>query len=331
MTLVPAGCQDQPDVSVIIPLHRDSQRFRECLHRCLSMPTTVAFEVVVVSDHLPSDLPAEVVQIGTGSPTDTSPAVKRDVAAAVARGHIMAYLDDDAYPAHDWLEKAVGVIYEGPVDAVGGPGVTPPDSPWRERLGGAVYESCLGSGWLRYRFSPVWPPRDVDDLPAYNLLIRRGAVEAVGGWKSTFYGGEDTKLCVALVEEGLRLRYDPSVLVNHFRRPVFKAHMRQVANVGRHRGYFIRRYPETSRRLIYLLPAIFTIVTVPLSLLIGKAALRSPRRAATMFVSGWLTVSVVASRRAGAAALLFPVALACHHLAYGFSVLRGLFGRPIEF
>jgi glycosyltransferase involved in cell wall biosynthesis len=331
MTFVPVDSQDQPEVSVIIPLHRDNPRFRVCLHRCMSMPTTVAFEVVVVSDRLPTDLPATVVQIATGSPSDSSPAVKRDVAAAVARGGIFAYLDDDAYPAPDWLDQGVAILSGGSVEAVGGPGVTPPGSPWRERLGGAVYESRLGSSALRYRFWPIWPPRDVDDMPAYNLLVRRTALEGVGGWQSTFYGGEDTKLCMALVERGLNLRYDPLVLVHHFRRPVFKAHMRQVANVGRHRGYFMRLYPQTSRKPIYLLPTVFTVALAPLSYLLGKAALRSPRRGGATVASGWLVLSAFAMRKAGAAALLFPAALACHHVAYGVSMLRGLFGRPIEF
>ena len=45
-------------------------------------------------------------------------------------------------------------------------------------------------------------PRTVDDYPAYNLFVRREALEHVGGWGTTFYGGEDTVLCLKLAEAG---------------------------------------------------------------------------------------------------------------------------------
>ena len=90
-----------------------------------------------------------------------------------------------------------------------GPGVTPPGSGWRERAGGAFYESPFGSGGLRFRFTPLGAPRDVDDFPAYNLFVRTDELRAIGGWDSSFYGGEDTKVCLALRRAGHRIVYDP--------------------------------------------------------------------------------------------------------------------------
>ena len=137
-----------------------------------------------------------------------------------------------------------------------GPGVTPPNSPVLERAGGAFYESALGSGGLRYRFRPLGEVREIDDYPAYNFFVRTEALRSVRGWDSRFYGGEDTKLCLALHEAGHRLVYDPDVVVYHHRRPLFAPHMRQVGNVGRHRGYFVRAFPGTSARPIYFAPSL---------------------------------------------------------------------------
>ena len=319
-----------PRFSMVIPLHRDGPRFRDCLEHARALVRDGGAEVIVVSDQ-PVELPDDVVAVTTGSSRDTSPAVKRDAAMPVAAGRVLAFIDDDAYPAPDWLERAGAALGEQGVGGVGGPGLTPPRSPWRERLGGAVYESRLGSGPLRHRFLPLPPTRYADDLPAYNLLIRREALEEIGGWGTTFYGGEDTELCLRLLRAGHRLRYDPSVRVFHHRRPVFRAHMRQIGNVGRHRGFFVRRYPATSRRPVYFLPVALTVGMLPALGVLVVAAVQWPGPVAAGLGAGWVVLSATAAPRAGWAAAAFPIALLCHHLAYGLNFIRGLFGRPIEF
>jgi cellulose synthase/poly-beta-1,6-N-acetylglucosamine synthase-like glycosyltransferase len=244
VAFVSARSEVIPRVSVVVPLHRDGSVFRRCLREIVEMKSEQSFEVVVVSDRVVTHLPAGVAFASTGSQADTSPAEKRDKAVFLARGEYLAFIDDDAYPRSDWLDSALLALVRTGAVAVGGPGVTPPDSPWRERMGGAVYESRLGSGPLRHRFVSVAPPLFSDDLPAYNLVISREALEAVGGWSSTFYGGEDTKLCLTLVQAGFRLLYDPQVVVFHNRRPILIPHLRQVANVGRHSLFAsIRRLP----------------------------------------------------------------------------------------
>lgn len=316
-------------MSFIVPLHRDGPQFRSCLAAYARVASAVPFEVVVVSDGEVAPLPADVVHTTTGSASDTSPAVKRDVGAKAARGRILGYIDDDAYPNDDWVDVVVDALEDAEIDGLGGPGLTPPGSPWRERLGGAVYESRLGSGPLRHRFVPVAPARDCDDLPAFNFAVRRESLESVGGWNSTFYGGEDTKVCLELRRSGSRLCYLPTMIAYHHRRPIFRAHLRQVANVARHRGFFVRRHPATSRKLIYFLPAIGAAAAVPAGAISAVALTRSPRRAASVFLSAWLALSASAYRRAGPSSALFPAALVLHHLTYGLNFLRGLTGPEI--
>jgi glycosyltransferase involved in cell wall biosynthesis len=313
--------------SIVIPLHRPTPAFDACLAACLTLDHA-DFEVLVVSDR-PAELPADprVVSVVTGLPDDSSPAEKRDAALPHATGAAIAYLDDDAEPAPDWLRVAEAAFEDPEVAALGGPGVTPPGGGWRRRVGGAVYESALGSGPLRYRFAPA-PARVVDDYPAYNLIVRTEAVRRAGGWASTFYGGEDTRFCEELARIGVRVNYLPELVVRHHRRPVFRAHMRQVGNVGRHRGHFVRKHPETSRRLVYFAP-IAALVAAPLALAAGLARLRPGGRAAAL---GALYAGLAASSPAGGARerLAFPLALTAHHAAYGASFVAGLLTRRMD-
>jgi GT2 family glycosyltransferase len=329
MSVAPLGSA-VPDVSVIIPLHRDGPRFRGCLGRLLQLKCRVRFQVIVIADELPASLPPGVVGLATGSPVDTSPALKRDKAMSLARAPILAFLDDDAYPAEGWLDRALVILKDERVAGVGGPGLTPPDSTWRERLGGAVYESRLGSGPLRFRFVPTPPRRAVDDLPAYNLVLRRQALEDVGGWRSDFYGGEDTKLCLELTQVGHRVVYDPGVCVYHYRRPIMRAHLRQVGNVGRHRGYFVRRYARTSRRVVYFLPALLVVLLPAITVALVVAGLRWPSHALWLASVAWAFLSGSALRRAGFASLAFPLVLLTHHVTYGLNFIRGLLGPELQ-
>lgn len=313
--------------SIAIPLHRDNPSFRRCLDECLALDHP-DFEVVVVSDRevdLPDD--PRVVAVVGGRDDDSSPAEKRDLALTNASGDAIAYLDDDAYPPREWLRVAEAALGEEGVEAIGGPGVTPPGSSLPCRVGGAVYESTLGSGPLRFRFTPR-AAREVDDYPAYNLIVAAGAVRRVGGWASTFYGGEDTRFCERLAELGVRIHYRPDLLVYHHRRPVFRAHMRQIANVGRHRGYFARVYPGTSLRPVYFLPLVGVVGVLGVG-----AALTAARGVRTATLAGALayaTVGATSPARSIRERSLFPLALLAHHTSYGLAFLRGLVTKEME-
>lgn len=314
--------------SVIIPLHHDGPAFRSCLDGCLDLDHP-DFEVLVVSDR-PVDIPPPARLVLTGSGADTPPGVKRDIGIKHATGDVLAFIDDDAVPRSDWLLAADRALADPAAGAVGGPGLTPPNSGWRERAGGAFYESRLGSGPHRHRFVQL-RRREVDDHPAYNLVVRRAAIEQIGGWGTTFYGGEDTLVCLALVEAGWKLLYDPDVVVYHMRRPIWRQHLAQVGNVGRHRGFFVKAFPKTSLRPSYFLPSVGTLA---LGLLLAASVFRPEARP---LLAGSLAVFAVGGFVLGLAeqrdvflAVLLPAVAVFSHIAYGIQFIRGLFTRRLE-
>ena len=156
-------------------------------------------------------------------------------------------------------------------------------------------------------------------------------LEATGGFASTFYGGEDTKVCLAIVGMGRRIVYDPEVVVYHHRRALFTGHIRQVYNVGVHRGFFVKRFPETSRRALYFLPSAGLVAGL---ISITAAAAWPPLRPFVAVVAvTWMVLAFgsawLASRDVVVAAVA-SLGITATRLAYGLAFFRGLALRDLE-
>ena len=318
------------EVSVIIPLHRDSAQFRLNLQHLCGLRNSCRFEVIVVTDQKTVSALPGVTVIQTNLSFDSGPGVKRDIGFAAASGAILAYLDDDAFPSSDWIDRAVEffAVHEE-FAALGGPGVTPPDSAPLSRLGGAIYESRLGSGPFRNRFRSVGSdPLEVEEWPAFNCFVRRDALLAVGGWDTAIYGGEDTWLCERLRGAGYRIAYDPGLVVYHYRRSLLLPHLRQVANVGERRGSFARLQLRTSTSPYFYLPVLAVLVVVLGLPLMVVICIDSPDIMLLLFpIAGiaWLVFAGLWFGRLGIRAALLPIFIVCHHVAYGFAFGKGWF------
>lgn len=247
-----------PKVTIIIP-HRDSKYISECLDNCLDLDYP-DYEIIVVTS---SSLQAEHPKIMIIETSDISQAQKRDLAIAEAKGEICAFIDDDCFPRRDWLKNAIKYFSDLTIAGVGGPGLSPENDSILQKASGAIYESILLKSYRYLQKST----RFVDDYPAFNLLIRKAILQEIGGFRSTYRSGGDTKLCLEVMRSGKRIIYVGDVVVFHHRRPLFMPHLRQAFTYGRHRGHFAKKYPETSRRIEYFLPTILCSVILTMAVL----------------------------------------------------------------
>ena len=318
-----------PLVSVIVPCKAPGAVLTECLQAISNLTYPNVEAIVLPDDPVPDGLPGAVV-IPTGP---VGPANKRDRGADAARGEILAFIDDDAYPRADWLDRAVEIFAGPEVVAVCGPGVTPPTDGILAQASGWVYASLLGGGNYRYRVLPE-AARWVDDFPSMNFLVRRAAFESAGSFDTHFYPGEDTKLCLALLERGGKIRYDPDILVYHHRRNLFRPHLRQIVQYGIHRGHFARKYPRTSLRLSYLIPTLWVI-----GLVAGPLAIRNVGPLWTAYkvavvVYGLALAATggesVARTRQPMVAIMAILGVVATHAVYGVGFVRGFFSRTLR-
>ena len=241
--------------SIIIPVKYITDHLRETIKYCREVDYS-DFEIIVLPDDKVREEFSAVKFIPTGNIT---PSQKRDIGTKHSSGDILAFIDADAFPKKDWLKNASKYFKDESVGAVGGPGITPDDDDFLQKAGGEVYSSLLGGGKFTYRYKPQ-KKIEVDDFPSMNLLVRKSVLEDIGGFKTNFWPGEDTILCLNITKKlKKKIIYAPDVVVYHHRRPLLIPHLLQVYSYASHRGFFAKKYPQTSLRLIFFIPSLFVI------------------------------------------------------------------------
>jgi glycosyltransferase involved in cell wall biosynthesis len=321
---------NQPKVSVIIPLRRLGPYVREALAH-LAKQTYLNFDVYVVTDE-PEQVAQDGITVHCLASGPVPPNIKRMMAAEASDADVVALLDDDAYPVPEWLSAATAHFGDDDVVAVGGPGVTPPGDSPSQQVSGAIYASPLVSAGYVYRYLPG-VPRDVDDYPSCNLLVRREPFVRHVGECLQYWPGEDTKLCLLLTKvEKKRIVYEPAAIVFHHRRPLFWGHFRQVWNYALHRGFFAKRYPDTSLRPQYFVPSTFVVANVlALPALAFVPASRVLLGGAAAAYATLIALSTLAARGEPAPSRrLLAVGIYLTHVTYGLGFIAGLARRELD-
>jgi glycosyltransferase involved in cell wall biosynthesis len=319
-------CLANPMVSIIIAFKTPCP----CLEKCLAKIEELDYdnyEVLLLPDGPMEHVGANVRVIPTGP---VGPPRKRDIGARESSGDILAFIDDDAYPQPDWLTNAMRAFNDDSIAAIGGPASTPPTDDVWERAGGRVLSCWMVAGVHIYRFIPKMT-KEVDDYPTSNLMVRKSDFNAVGGFDTPFWPGEDTVLCMKITKgRGKKIVYDPDVQVWHHRRPLFRAHWRQVSNYATHRGYFVKRFPQTSRRFNYFLPSIWTLFI--LAGWIPLIFVPSGLKAYASVVVLYLLAAAVTSLRGAAPKMAAVVAtgIVSTHIVYGLNFIKGLLKKRLD-
>jgi GT2 family glycosyltransferase len=211
--------------------------------------------VVVGNGWTPTGLPAGV----RGVALDENVGIPegRNVGARESRGEFLFFYDDDAaLPTDDVLTRLAGVVdadahiaiaQPRPIDPTG----LPSPRRWVPRL-------RVGRGGRPGEVSVFWEGV---------FVIRRKAFEEVGGWPGIFfYGHEGIDLAWRLCDAGWKIRYEPSILVNH-----------PATSPTRHAVF----YRMNARNRVWV------------------ARRNLPQPLASLYVATWVAITLVRVRRPG--------------------------------
>jgi GT2 family glycosyltransferase len=266
-----------PWVSVVVCTRNREHQLEQCV-QMLCAQQYPRFEIVVVDNTDGSQAVAAIVRRLDGAVpvrlvVEPVPGLARarNRGAAVSRGSVVAYIDDDARPSDNWVTEIAAGYAENPeVAAVNGsifPGAIETDaqelffqfgghSKGRGFVPQLIDPTALGSQ------SPLYP------LPPFgaggNMSVRRDALVRVGGFDEALGagtltgGGEETGLFTQLLLAGYSIAYRPSALAWHPDRAEFSALLKQMRSLGTSlTAYYMSvvvRDPRLIPRLVALLP-----------------------------------------------------------------------------
>lgn len=206
------------EISVIIASDRVGPDLDACLASLAAQEGAPPFEVLVVSALEPArrgDLLAGWIRM-----EERNPAMRRNRGADFAAGRLLAFIDDDARAARDWLSRAAFRAGDSPI--FGGPDLLPPGSGYAERVSDLLLATPrIGSAIAAHERAPRGGPvRSPSDLALCNLFVERELFDRLGGFdESLGYIGEDTDFLRRAIERGVAPVLDPRLVVFHRRRP----------------------------------------------------------------------------------------------------------------
>jgi GT2 family glycosyltransferase len=214
------GTRPLPTMSVVIITRDRPDHLRRCLDS-LSAQAQPPEEVIVVdsSSGTESELVASAFP---GVRYLRFPGGRRGMPAArnagvrLARGEVVAFLDDDCEASPRWLSGLAEAHRDPGVDGVGGKVIDPVVT-----IGPARRFLTSGEPWAEPDDGDP-RPADVDFLQGGNMSFRRETLLAAGGFDPGYTGSnyrEETDLCFRLRRQGRRLVYAPEAAVTHLRAP----------------------------------------------------------------------------------------------------------------
>ncbi len=233
------------DVTVVIPVRDRAAALARLLGSLASFRDAGAGVVVV--DDGSADGPAHrgvAEEHGAGHlrrDRPGGPAAARDAGIAVVTTPIVAVIDSDCEVpdgAGRWWEAPLRLLSDERTAAVAPRVRTPAGPRLLQRYEALRSPLDLGSEPAR-----VSPGTRVSYVPAAALLLRTDAYRAVGGFDRDLHVGEDVDLVWRLAAAGHRVRYEPSVVVEHPARPGVLGWLRQRFVYGTSAAPLEARHP----------------------------------------------------------------------------------------
>lgn len=227
-----------PRVSVVVCAYNAAATIDECL-TAIEQLRYPEFEVIVVNDGSTDDTGSIAARYGRVCVIHTANAglsAARNVGLERASGEIVAYTDADVRVDPDWLTYLVQRFADPDVVAAGGPNVVPADDAW---VAQCVARAPGGPTHV------LLEDRIAEHIPGCNCAFRRDALQAVGGFNTTFVrAGDDVDICWRLQARGWRIGFAPAALVWHHHRPSVRAYVRQQIGYGEGETWLMREHPE---------------------------------------------------------------------------------------
>ena len=247
--------KSNPSISIIIPSYNSRKTIDQCLTSVLNQSYQGIHEVIVVDSS--DDGTDEIIRESFPSvklihlEKKTLPGPARNIGIRGTNSEYIAFTDTDCIVDYYWIENIINRIDKNSdYHAIGGAIVN------------GTPESIAGTLGYLNEFSFYLPERNsgfINCLATANVCYKRSVFDKQQ-FMETHFAGEDTVFHWSMMDNGLKLFFDPTVRVTHMNRTGFMnvlKHQRKIgegaglARIIMKRNMLLVKYPIIS---IFILP-----------------------------------------------------------------------------
>jgi succinoglycan biosynthesis protein ExoA len=267
-----------------------------------------------------------------------SPSRQRNMAAYIANGEVVYFLDNDSLVTPTLFSRVVKSYADRSerLAGVGGPNITPATDGFLQKTFGYALASPFAHFKMCARYKPTGSMRYAGEkeLILCNLSVRKETFLREHGFDGTMYPNEENEFINRLVEKGYQFIYDPDAYVYRSRRNRFLGFIRQLFHYGGGRADQILLEGLSRKSLLFFLP-LGLLCYLGLLLILGVSGHFSWWTYLPLAFYGLPAIlsalQFAAQERNPLLVLILPVWYLLMHLSYGTGLLRGLLKAWIPF
>lgn len=216
--------QDQPLVSIIIPVYNQWDYTYACLVSILENTSNIPYEIVIADDMSTDE--TTNIQSYVENVAVVRDGINRGFllncnnAAKVARGKFLFFLNNDTNVQQNWLSSLLELIEADSSIGMAGSKLVYPDGRQQE-AGGIIWDDA--SGWNYGRLDDPGKPeynyvKDVDYISGAAILVRKDLWDLLEGFDERYVPAyfEDTDLAFEIRKLGYRVVLQPKSVIVHF-------------------------------------------------------------------------------------------------------------------
>ena len=253
--------------SIIIPVYNRPDEVDELLES-LTLQTFTDFEVLLIEDGstIKCDLIAkkydDKLNVRYYFKENSGRSETRNYGMDKAKGEYFVFFDSDCVIPSSYFEKIKTKLINNYTDSYGGPDKADKSFTDLQKAISFSMTSFLTTGGIRGSKGPKmeeFVPR------TFNMGFSKEVYQTVGEFKDMF--GEDIDLSLRIRNQGYTCQLIPDAFVYHKRRVNLHSFYRQVHVFGMARISLYLLHPS-SLKLVHTLPALFTVASIIIVLLI---------------------------------------------------------------
>jgi glycosyltransferase involved in cell wall biosynthesis len=224
----------RPPVSVIVPFHGDEAAASATM-QALHVLALHDGDDLLVADNTADGALAVRHAEGFRTTVTRQPYSARNEAAARASGEWLLFTDADCRPRGDLLDAYFDPPPRDDVGALAGEIVATTAGRTLAQRYAADRRLLSSELFLAHPYKPMGVTA--------NLLVRRAAFEAIGGFAEGIRSGGDADLCWRLQDAGWAIEHRPRAIVAHEHRATVRALLRQAARTAAGTRWLEARHP----------------------------------------------------------------------------------------